>query len=329
MSPSEPLLEVEDLYVEFKSHGRVVRPVNGVEFSLEAGETLGIVGETGSGKSVTASAIMGIVPDPPVGRVSGSVKLHGQDLSLLSRDERRRLRGSAISMVFQDALSALNPSFSIGWQIREMYRIHGGASGAESKSAAVDLLSRVGIASPRERLNSYPHEFSGGMRQRVMIAMSLALNPEVLIADEPTTALDVTVQAQVLALLTRLREESGMGVILITHDLGVVVDTAQKICVMYAGRVVESGPSVAVTSQPGHPYTRGLVEARRTSGAVKERLNAIPGAPPDAADIPSGCPFHPRCLFARPLCSEEVPALRTVAQGRRSACHFAEEVLDG
>src|SRR4051794_9799087 len=253
-----PLLEVEDLHVEFRTREGIAKAVNGVSYSVSAGETLAVLGESGSGKSVTAQAIMGILDTPPGYVTGGQVRFRGENIFALPEDDRRKLRGAHMAMIFQDALSALNPVFSVGWQIGEMFRVHQGMSRKESKLKAIELMDRVRIPSAKDRVNDFPHQFSGGMRQRVMIAMSIALNPALLIADEPTTALDVTVQAQVMDLLAELQRESGMGLILITHDLGVVADVADKCAVMYAGRIVEEAPVGDLYSRPAHPYTEGL-----------------------------------------------------------------------
>ncbi len=326
--PSGALLEVDDLAVEFRTDSGVVRAVNGVSYDLHERETLAILGESGSGKSVSAQAVMGILDCPPAHVTRGAIRFRGEDLLRMKPDVQRRLRGEQIAMVFQDALSALNPVFTVGNQIGEMFRAHRGVGRREAKARAVELLDRVRIPSAKDRVDDYPHQFSGGMRQRVMIAMALALDPAVLIADEPTTALDVTVQAQIMQLLADLRDETGMGLILITHDLGVVAEVADRVAVMYAGKLVEAGDLVEVFRNPAHPYTAGLMSSIPRVDRKGRRLEPIPGSPPNLAAIPSGCPFHPRCSRRRPQpCDGVVPPLREVAPGRRSACHFAEEVL--
>ncbi|MEX1179136.1 MAG: ABC transporter ATP-binding protein [Nitriliruptor sp.] len=327
-----PLLEVEDLEVEFRTPRGIVNAVNKVSFTVAKGETLAIVGESGSGKSVTAQAIMGLVDSPPGFVTGGRLLFHGKDLLELDEKERRAVRGQRISMIFQDALTALNPVFPVGWQIGEMLRVHRGASKKEARERAIDLMERVGIPSARERVGDYPHEFSGGMRQRVMIAMALGLDPELLIADEPTTALDVTVQAQVMELLADLQQETGMGMILITHDLGVVTEVADRAAVMYAGEVVETGTVRSVFTAPAHPYTLGLMRSIPSLDARTADLEPIQGSPPSLTNIPPGCPFHPRCPFETPECRTDHPQLRPVgATGppapQHAACHHAEEVL--
>jgi len=324
------LLEVVDVKVEFRLRAGVVKAVDGVSYTLDRGETLAIVGESGSGKTVSAQAIMGIIDSPPGFITNGEARFRGVDLFSLPEAERRRVRGDKIAMVFQDALTALNPVFSVGWQIGEMFRKHRGISRAEAKEMAIELMERVRIPDARRRVNSYPHEFSGGMRQRVMIAMSLALDPDVLIADEPTTALDVTVQAQIMELLAELQQETGMGLILITHDLAVVAEVADRVAVMYAGKIVETGDIGPLYHQPAHPYTLGLMKSlARPDMKIGEKLQAIVGSPPDLLKVPSGCSFHPRCPYAKPICVTDDPGLIEISAGRSSACHFTEEISRG
>jgi oligopeptide/dipeptide ABC transporter ATP-binding protein len=323
-----PLLDVQDLRVEFHTNEGVAHAVNGVSFTLEAGRTLGILGESGCGKSVTAQAIMGILDEPPARIAGGRVLLSGVDLLTLNDDDRRQLRSNRIGMVFQDALSALNPVFTVGWQLGELFRKHRGYSRKQADQEAVRLLDLVGIPAAGQRVDDYPHQFSGGMRQRVMIAMALALDPDVIIADEPTTALDVTVQAQIMKLLADLQAERNMGLILITHDIGVVADVADDICVMYAGREVEKADVYAIYDRPAHPYTKALLESIPRIDMKGHQLASIQGLPPNLTRMPSGCAFHPRCRFARERCREETPPLYTVSPGRLSACHFFEEVLE-
>jgi oligopeptide transport system ATP-binding protein len=324
-----PLLEVDNLQVEFRTRDGVAKAVNGVSYTVDEGETLAVLGESGSGKSVTAQAVMGILDSPPGFVTGGEVRFRGQDLLALPEDERRVYRGRNISMIFQDALSSLNPVFSVGWQIGEMFRVHEGLSKKEAQERAIGLMEQVRIPAARERVGDYPHQFSGGMRQRIMIAMAISLDPDVLIADEPTTALDVTVQAQIMELLADLQRERKMGLILITHDLGVVADVADKISVMYAGRIMEKAPVGEIYARPAHPYTKGLLESIPRLDLKGRELAAIRGLPPSLTRIPPGCEFNPRCPYAQQICRDERPPLYDVAPGRQSACHFAQEVLDG
>ncbi|WP_433219803.1 ABC transporter ATP-binding protein [Microtetraspora malaysiensis] len=323
------LLEVDNLHVEFHTRAGVAKAVNGVTYSVNAGETLAVLGESGSGKSVTAQTIMGILDMPPGKIASGEIRFRGTDLLKLPEEERRKVRGEGIAMIFQDALSALNPVFPVGWQIAEMFRIHRGMSRADAKKKAIELMDRVRIPAAKERVSDYPHQFSGGMRQRIMIAMSIALDPEVLIADEPTTALDVTVQAQIMELLAELQRESNMGLILITHDLGVVADVADKIAVMYGGRIVENAEVHDLYRNPAHPYAKGLLESIPRVDLKGQELYAIKGMPPNLLDMPTGCAFHPRCPYRQEKCVTDVPPLHTISGTRGSACHFWREVLDG
>jgi len=321
------LLEVDGLSVEFRTEYGVVHAVNEVNWHLDKGETLAILGESGSGKSVSAQAIMGIIDTPPGYITQGQIRYQGRDMLSMSDEDQRKLRGPDIAIVFQDALSALNPVFTVGAQIAEMFKVHRGMSKKDGMIRAAELMDRVRIPNARGRVKDYPHQFSGGMRQRVMMAMALSLDPSVLIADEPTTALDVTVQAQIMDLLMELQSETGMGVVLITHDLGVVGEVADRIAVMYAGRIVETGTVYEVFGDPAHPYTVGLMNSVPRVDQRGQRLSPITGSPPNLANIPSGCPFHPRCPRAEEVCSQERPPLRPVVAGRLSACHFSEEVL--
>ena len=330
-----PILEVDDLRVEFRTRSGVVNAVNGISYTLAPGETLAILGESGSGKSVSAQAIMGILDMPPAVIPSGRIFFEGRDLLTLDEEEQRRVRGPGISMIFQDALSSLNPVYSVGYQIGEMFRAHRGMSKQDAKKRAIELMDRVRIPAAAQRVGDYPHQFSGGMRQRVMIAMAIALDPRILIADEPTTALDVTVQAQVMDLLKDLQRDTGMGLILITHDLGVVNEVADNVGVMYAGRIVERGTVDDVFTNPAHPYTAGLMASIPQVESSGGRLVPITGQPPNLAAIPAGCPFHPRCPRRRigaeaapgRDCAADLPPLRLVVPGRESACHYSEEVL--
>ncbi|GGP88844.1 ABC transporter ATP-binding protein [Streptomyces roseolilacinus] len=321
------LLEVRDLHVEFRTREGIAKAVNGVTYSVDEGETLAVLGESGSGKSVTAQAVMGILDTPP-GRITGGrILFQGRDLLTLKEDERRKVRGARMAMVFQDALSALNPVLTVGDQLAEMFTVHRGASRKDARAKAVELMDRVRIPAARERAGQYPHQFSGGMRQRIMIAMAMALEPALIIADEPTTALDVTVQAQVMELLAELRRELRMGLVLITHDLGVVADVADRIAVMYAGRIVETAPVHDLYRAPAHPYTQGLLDSIPRLDRKGRELYAISGLPPSLTAIPTGCPFHPRCPRARDVCRTDDPPLYEVSADRRSACHFWRETL--
>ncbi|MEU9439403.1 ABC transporter ATP-binding protein [Streptomyces sp. NPDC048304] len=323
------LLEVRDLRVEFRTRDGVARAVTGVSYEVDAGETLAVLGESGSGKSVTAQAVMGILDMPP-GRITGGrILFQGRDLLRMKEEERRRIRGAGMAMIFQDALSALNPVLTVGDQLGEMFVVHRGMSRKDARARAVELMERVRIPAAAQRVRDYPHQFSGGMRQRIMIAMALALEPALIIADEPTTALDVTVQAQVMDLLAELQREYRMGLILITHDLGVVADVADRIAVMYAGKIVESAPVRDIYKAPAHPYTRGLLDSIPRLDQKGRQLYAIQGLPPNLMDIPPGCSFHPRCPLARDVCRTDEPPLYQVSGTRGSACHFWRECLDG
>ncbi|GAB2724915.1 ABC transporter ATP-binding protein [Streptomyces bullii] len=323
------LLEVRDLHVEFRTRDGVAKAVNGVSYGVDAGETLAVLGESGSGKSVTAQAVMGILDTPPGRITGGEILFRGRDLLRLKEEERRAIRGAGMAMIFQDALSALNPVLSVGDQLGEMFVVHRGMSRKDARAKAVELMDRVRIPAAKERVRQYPHQFSGGMRQRVMIAMAMALEPALIIADEPTTALDVTVQAQVMDLLAELRREYGMALVLITHDLGVVADVADRIAVMYAGRIVESAPVHDIYQTPAHPYTRGLLDSVPRLDHKGRELHAVKGLPPSLLDIPSGCAFHPRCPTARDVCRTDAPPRYEVSENRGSACHFWRECLYG
>ncbi|MFC8598287.1 ABC transporter ATP-binding protein [Isoptericola sp. NPDC057191] len=327
------LLEVEDLAVEFRSDDGAVRAVDGLSYRVEAGRTLALVGESGCGKSVSSLAVMGLLP-PTARVVGGSARYRGTDLLSLSPTQHRAHNGTHVAMVFQDALAALNPVHTVGYQLSESLRARTGSSRRDARRRAMELLDLVKVPNAAQRVDEYPHQFSGGMRQRVMIASALALDPDVLIADEPTTALDVTVQAQVLRLLAEIQAERQMGLVLITHDLGVVAGVADDVTVMYAGRAVEHAPVRDLYAAPGHPYTRALLRSvpRLDGGgdrAVGGRLPVVPGRPPAPGRVPEGCPFHPRCDMARDVCRTDVPPLEVVAPGRSSACHFATELLGG
>ena len=320
---NEPLLRIDDLRVWFGTRAGDVRAVDGVDLTIGPGEIVGLVGESGSGKSVTARSIMRLVPMPPGRVVSGRILFDGQDLLQISEREMERLRGGRISMIFQDPMTFLNPLFTAGDQVEEAIRQHQHLSKPAARDETLRLFRQVGIPSPEARLNAYPHQLSGGLRQRVMIAMALSSRPELLIADEPTTALDVTIQAQILALLRDLQQEFGMSILLITHDLGVVAEMCDRVAVMYAGRVVENSGIEALFDNPQHPYTLGLMGAAPRPDVPDQAPIPIPGAPPDMAHPPSGCPFHPRCRFAEAVCKVDVPPLRETAPGHWAACHFA------
>ncbi|MGW4442720.1 ABC transporter ATP-binding protein [Streptomyces sp. NPDC004682] len=322
------LLDVRDLHVEFRTRDGVAKAVDGVSYTVDEGETLAVLGESGSGKSVTAQAVMGILDTPPARITGGQILFQGRDLLTLKEDERRRIRGARMAMIFQDALSALNPVLTVGDQLGEMFVVHRGMSKRDARARAVELMDQVRIPGAAQRVRDYPHQFSGGMRQRIMIAMAIALEPALVIADEPTTALDVTVQAQVMDLLAELQREYRMGLVLITHDLGVVADVADRIAVMYAGRIVESAPVHDLYKAPAHPYTRGLLDSIPRLDHKGRELYAIKGLPPNLAHVPPGCAFHPRCPIARDVCRTDPPPLYEAGELRRSACHFWRECRD-
>nr|WP_091290474.1 ABC transporter ATP-binding protein [Amycolatopsis xylanica] len=327
MVDGELLLEVEDLHVEFRTEDGVANVLNGVGYHVRAGETVAVLGESGSGKSVTAQTIMGILDMPPAVVTEGSVRFHGEELLSATPARRAEIRGESMAMIFQDALSALNPVFTVGFQIEEQLRVRRGMNRREARQRAIELLELVKIPGAKQRVREYPHQFSGGMRQRAMIAMSLALDPELLIADEPTTALDVTVQAQIMDLLAEIQAERNMGLILITHDLAVVAEVADRIAVMYAGRIVEQADVAELFRAPGHPYTEALMRSLPRLDLKGQTLQTIKGLPPSLLDIPPGCPFHPRCERVQDKCRTERPEPLGLGFGRVSACHFAEEVV--
>ncbi|WP_417773478.1 ABC transporter ATP-binding protein [Stappia sp.] len=316
-----PLLSVENLALRFRGTGANV--VDGVSFSVDPGETLAIVGESGCGKSVTALALMGLLPMPPAEIVSGRAMFEGRDLFSLSKAERARLRGDRMAMIFQEPMTSLNPVFTVGEQIAESVRRHRNVTRAQARARALEMLEAVRVPAAANRLDDYPHQMSGGMRQRVMIAMALANNPRLLIADEPTTALDVTIQAQILDLVRALQKETGTALIMITHDLGVVAETADKVAVMYAGRVVEAGSVSAVFDDPQHPYTLGLISSVPSLGDRSDRLATIPGMVPAIDAMPAGCRFAPRCPFADDGCVSAPPPLVPVTAGHTVACRYA------
>jgi oligopeptide/dipeptide ABC transporter ATP-binding protein len=329
---TQPILGVRDLRTYFENREGVVKAVDGVSWELRRGETLGLVGESGCGKSITALSILRLVPQPPGRIVGGSVTFDGRDLLALGEAEMRKLRGNDISMIFQEPMTSLNPVLTIGWQITETLKLHQGMTARQATDRAVEMLDLVRIPEPRRRIEQYPHELSGGMRQRVMIAMALACNPKVLLADEPTTALDVTIQAQILALMQELKERLGTAIVLITHDLGVIAEMAQRVVIMYAGRKVEEAPVDALFDRPRHPYTVGLLGSvpKLSPGgrATRERLSEIPGMVPSLIDMPAGCAFAPRCALASDRCRVEYPPFEMKAPGHAAACWHSDRAAD-
>jgi oligopeptide/dipeptide ABC transporter ATP-binding protein len=319
---TESLLSVSDLRAHFYTDEGIVKAVDGVNFVIRKGETLGIVGESGCGKSVTALSIMRLIPEPPGRIVDGEVWFEGRDLTKLTQSEIRQIRGNKISMIFQEPMTSLNPLFTIGYQIAEAIKLHQGLSKRAALDKAVEMLKTVGISSPEQRIKEYSHQMSGGMRQRVMIAMALCCNPSVLIADEPTTALDVTIQAQILDLMNKLKEKFGAAIVLITHDLGVIAEMAQNVVVMYAGKIVECGDVNAIFEEPLHPYTRGLLGSIPSEEIIikKKKLKEIPGIVPNLAEIPPGCAFHPRCPEEMDICTKEIPWLFEPKKDHKTAC---------
>ncbi len=324
---SAPLLEVKNLQTQFFTQDGVVKAVDNVSFYVMPGETLGVVGESGSGKSITGLSIMRLIPTPPGKIVNGEVIFNGKDIIKMSDEEVRGIRGNDIAMIFQDPMTSLNPVLTINRQISESLQLHMGMNKSQSRARSVELLEMVGIPNATERVDQYPHQFSGGMRQRVMIAMALSCNPKLLIADEPTTALDVTIQAQILDLMRTLQSETGTGVIMITHSMGVVAGIADRVQVMYAGHIVETATTTEIFANPRHPYTVGLMKSiPRLDARSKEKLQPIRGLPPDLIDLPDMCPFVPRCNYARDKCEQKNPPLLEVNPGHFSACWFWEEV---
>jgi oligopeptide transport system ATP-binding protein len=320
-----PLLNVENLRTSFHTRAGIVRAVDGVSFSIEPGETVGLVGESGSGKSVTAYSLLRLIPMPP-GRIEGgTAHFDGADLLQCSRKDLRAIRGARISMIFQDPMTALNPYMKIGPQVMEPLRIHAGLSRAKARDRAVEALDAVGIPEAAARLDAYPHQFSGGMRQRVMIAMALITRPALLLADEPTTALDVTVQAQILALIKKLQQDIGTAVLLITHDMGIVAGTCDRVLVMYAGRVVESASTRDLFRAPKHPYTKALLESLPAASDKGQTLRSIPGMPPDLTALPDACAFAPRCNYAAEICLQSRPPLIEIAPRHATACRRIQE----
>jgi oligopeptide/dipeptide ABC transporter ATP-binding protein len=325
----DPVLSIRDLVVEFRTEDGVVHAVDGVSYDLFPGEILGIVGESGSGKSVSTMALLGLIPQPPGRIVSGTADFQGRDLLKLKKRELRQVRGNEVAMVFQDPMTSLNPVLTIGRQLGEAIKTHyPKEKDSAVKARVIELLKLVGVPNPETRYTQYPHEFSGGMRQRAMIAMSITNSPSLLIADEPTTALDVTIQAQVLEVMKRVQNETHAATILITHDLGIVAEMCDRVLVMYAGRIVESGDVETIFRSPRHPYTIGLMNSLPKLTGDDEWLEPITGSPPSLIDLPSGCPFHPRCFLAREKCRQEDPPLEPVdGSGHLSACHFSEELI--
>jgi len=322
---SDPALRVEGLTVDIRTISGTVRAVDHVTFAAHRGETLALLGESGCGKSMTATALVGLL-EPVAEVVEGTARLADVDILSADRATRRKLAGPELAIVFQDALTALNPLYTVGTQLAEPFRIHHGMKAKDAQRKAVELMARVGIPQPQDRMKSYPHQFSGGMRQRLLIAMAVALNPRVLIADEPTTALDVTVQAQIMALLRDLRAEYQMALVLITHDLALVAEEADRVAVMYAGTIVETGLVAEVFAAPLHPYTKGLLDSVPVNAVRGAELKSIGGSPPDLHSIPQGCVYQARCPLAREVCRTTRPALQAVGARRKSACHFPEEV---
>ena len=320
---SQPLLSIEGLKTHFKTDDGMIHAVDGVDLAIQRGETLGVVGESGCGKTVTAMTVMKLVAMPPGRIVAGRILWQGRDLVPLGPDEMRSIRAKEIAIVFQEPMTSLNPVYSIGEQIAEVIRLHEGVGNREALDKTIEMLKLVHISNPERRVHDYPHQFSGGMRQRVMIAMALSCRPKLLIADEPTTALDVTIQAQILELLGELKERFGMAVMLITHAMGVIAETAQRVAVMYAGKVVEEAPVASLFASPLHPYTQGLIRSIPrvdTAATDKKRLEAIGGVVPSLLDPPPGCRFAARCKYARAICTEETPPLREVKAGHKVAC---------
>ena len=320
------LLSVKDLRVYFKTEDGVVKAVDSVSFDVKRGETLGIVGESGSGKTVANLSIMRLISEPPGRIAGGAVEFNGRDILKLSRREVRDLRGCHIAMIFQDPMTSLNPFMRVSKQLMEVTQLHLGHNKAEARRHAVEMLEHVGIPDAAERIDSYPHEFSGGMRQRVMIAMALSCQPQLLIADEPTTALDVTIQAQILDLIKKLKSETGTSVILITHDLGVIAGMTDHVTVMYAGKVFEQAPTPELFERPGNPYTKALLQSVPNPTSEHGKLFQIPGQPPDLANLPSGCPFAARCQRAEEICAQDFPPFVQLTSNHYSLCHFADEV---
>ncbi|MEM7021804.1 MAG: ABC transporter ATP-binding protein [Pseudomonadota bacterium] len=326
MNPGAPLLDVDGLTVDFVAHGPPIRANDGVSLEVRAGEVLGIVGESGSGKTVLCKTILRLLADPPARIVAGSISFNGDDLTRLDEASMRRLRGNAIAMVFQNPMTSFNPLWTMGDQLTEGLRLHRGLSRRAATAAGIELLARVGIPSPEIRIRDYPTQWSGGMLQRAAIAMAVAMEPALLLADEPTTALDVTIQDQILALLLDLQARTGMALVLVSHDLGIIAETCDRVVVMYAGRILETATSTALFARPSHPYTEGLLGSIPNLDDAHAGIEPIPGQPPDLTDLGAGCPFAPRCRYASDDCERQPVALREVANGHQSACLFPERM---
>ncbi len=318
-------LDVRELKTTFRTRRGLLTAVDGISFDISNSEVVGLVGESGSGKSITSRSIMGLIPQPP-GKVKGSILLDGRELLNQSSRQWQHVRGEQIAMIFQDPMTSLNPVYNIGEQVMEALRFHKGLSNAQAADQTLELFNQVGLPQNRQQLEAFPHQLSGGMRQRVMIAMAIACSPRLLIADEPTTALDVTIQAQILDLLRTLNRQHGMALLLITHDLGIVAEICQRVLVMYSGRIMEKTDVETLFKQPRHPYTLGLIQSRPEIESRRQRLQPIPGSPPDLTQVPPGCPFHPRCPWVKNRCQVEKPPLRELTPGHWNACQFSEEI---
>ena len=322
------LLDIQGLSTYFHMETSIAKAVEDVSFYIDSGETLGLVGESGCGKSVTSLSIMRLIPSPPGKIEKGRILFRNRDLISISEAEMRKVRGNDIAMIFQEPMTSLNPVFTIGSQIIEAVVLHQEVGKKEARNRTVEMLKLVGISDPEQRIDEYPHQLSGGMRQRVMIAMALSCNPDLLIADEPTTALDVTIQAQIMGLIAKLKDEFNMSILLITHNLGVIAESTERMAVMYAGRIVEEGITPDIFDDPGHPYTKGLIKSVPRLDTLLDRLSVIEGTVPDAADLPSGCPFNPRCPLADKHCREELPELEIIDNNHRARCFYGDKVRD-
>ena len=329
MNPTDdekvPILKLEGLRTHFRMEAGIAKAVDGVNYEIFPGQTLAVVGESGCGKSVTALSIMGLIPCPPGIRAGGRILFNGKDLRQASEAQLRKIRGNDIAMIFQEPMTSLNPVYTVGDQIMEAVQLHQGLNRKEARAKAIEMLDKVGIPKPAQRVDEYPHQMSGGMRQRVMIAMALSCDPQLLIADEPTTALDVTIQAQILDLMAKLQEDFGTSILFITHDLGVVAEVSDYVCVMYAGKVVEYADVITLYEDPQHPYTVGLFKSLPDIDSRKEKLDVIEGVVPSPLDFPSGCRFRNRCTYENERCGKEEPLLRDVGNGHTVACHAVEE----